>query len=438
MPTEFHLQVQEILEAALQTRPEARAAFIQWACTGNTKLRDEVNSLLPHYAVMRDFEPQRPHGEQWQLPGTTTFAQAGEEAVALEAAELERTPPFCIDQYRVLEVLGRGGMGVVYRAVHATLRRPFAIKVLRTGLVSAEDRWRFAFEAQILRRLRHPGIAQIMHANEIKTDRGAQPYFVLEYILGDTLTRFAAESELDVRQRLSLFTRVCEPVEYAHRRGIIHRDLKPANILVEPTGQPKVLDFGIARLAEFESTPLCNERGRFIGTREYASPEQLRGRSEELTPRSDVFTLGMVLHELLTGHVPRRVDNKLRLRLSGLVLNDDAGRPVRGQREFHYYLTAIFRRALAGDPAKRYASAGGLGADIADLLAFFPASSGWSAFKQRVAGMLSRQTECRTSPTNRPLSAVLRKRIAMAIDAEDYRRSASEDAADSDDVPGED
>lgn len=416
MPTEFHTRVQTILEASLRLHPEVRRLFIQRVCTGNPKLLREVRSLLPHYEELQGFEPEPIRGTVWGLPGATTCARAARVAKD-ESTRAERVPPFGIDQYMVKEVLGRGGMGIVYFAVHVTRKSPAAIKILRRGLLSQEDLRRFELEVEINRQLHHPGICRLMYANTIATPFDRRPYFVMECILGNPLTKYAEANRLDLRQRLALFARVCDAVEYAHHHGIIHRDLKPANILVEQSGQPKILDFGIARIAGFQSILECNEQGRFIGTPEYASPEQAAGRTEDLTPCSDVYTLGLIGRELLTGQAPRRVGHRSRLTIEGVRLVGDPNRLDPHEREFRYYLTAIFAKALRQTRGKRYRSAGELGADIEILLARYPIPSRWAALKSRVSNLLQPRTNWSPSPTGRPLRAVLRSRIRRAIES---------------------
>jgi serine/threonine protein kinase len=419
MASELHLRVQEVLEGALKVDPAQRAAYLNRECGRNDLLLQEVLSLLPHYEQTREFEPERPRKTALGMPGTTTFAEVG-RAVENEQRQPEPEPPFCIGQYKVLELLGRGGMGVVYRAVYPTLHKQFAIKVLRKDLLSYEDRWRFAFEAHILRQLRHPGIAQITHASEISTATGPQPYFVLEYIEGESLIKFADSHAMGVGARLELFCRVCEAVEYAHHHGIIHRDLKPGNILVDATGQPKILDFGIARLAEFQVDALSSEYGRFVGTREYASPEQMRGDTEQLTPRSDVYSLGLIAHELLAGKRPRLEQGRLYLDVSRVCPTDERGRRPANLREFQYYLAGVLRSALAHDEARRYVSAGELAADMEALRALIAPPRRWAALKARLRDLFLPRGEWSPSSASRPLSAVLRKRVLMALEAEDH------------------
>jgi serine/threonine protein kinase len=330
-----------------------------------------------------------------------------------------------------LEVIGRGGMGIVYRAVDAARERQVAIKVLRRALLSDEHRRRFTLEAEILRQLRHPGIGRILHAgvgplvraDTVPVESDALPYFVMEYISGVSLTTYAEGNHLDVRQRLALLAKVCEAVQYAHHRGIVHRDLKPDNILVDAAGQPKILDFGIAHILAFQSTLLKDEEGTFAGTPEYASPEQLVGKLTELTPRSDVYALGLIAHELLAGRPPRRDGATFHLELRRVSLGD-AGGGVVNAGDFSRTLTAIVATALRMTEGPAYACAGEFGADIEQLLAQVSPRSRWQTFKQRLADLLTSRPKPVSADASRPLSAVLRQRIAMAVESKHYRSMA--------------
>ncbi|MBN2447202.1 MAG: serine/threonine protein kinase, partial [Phycisphaerae bacterium] len=327
------------------------------------------------------------------------------------------------------------------RATHATLRRHFAIKLLRGRLSSSEDRWRFAFEAELLRRLQHPGIARVLHVNEVQWASGTQPYFVMEFVHGKSLIQYADEAGLNVLERLVLLANVCEPIEFAHRRGIVHRDLKPGNILVDESGNPKVLDFGIARIQDFTPTFSGDRPGRFIGTYEYASPEQVAGKNDELTPRSDIYSLGLIAHELLTGRLPRTVGGSIHLDLGRVRLTGCPRLLTSRQREFRYFLRVIFSSSLARAVPQRYRSAGELGATLNAVAAEFQRPSGWSAIRNRLARFLKGASSTGDTHTAPPLAAVLRTRLAMSMNAEQARESRGKqsphpplDAGDNDDV----
>ncbi len=415
MADEAHVRVQQILEAAVRLSPGRRAAFLHFACGEDAALLGEARSLLPHYELTRDFSPSR--GPEWFLPGTTTIAEACVEADSEHGTD-DPKPPFCIDQYRCDKVLGRGGMGIVYRATYATLRRRFAIKLLRRGLLTSENRWRFAFEAGLQRHLRHPGIAHVFHANEVHWASGTQPYFVMEFIQGRPLVQFADESGLNALERLALLANVCDPIEFAHRRDIVHRDLKPGNILVDESGHPKILDFGIARIQAFAPVSGGDDPGRFVGTYGYASPEQVAGENDELTPRSDVYALGLIAHELLTGRLPRTVDGRLRLDLDRVCVDGCPRVLIARQKEFRYFLRVIFSASLARSASDRYQSAGKFGAAISAVAAEFDRLSGWPAIRDRLSRLFTGKRAVIGNHANRPLSAVLRTRVAMSMETE--------------------
>ena len=422
MPTEFHLLVQQILEAAVQLEPAAREAYIQNACADQPDLLREVQSLLPHYEQVRDFEPRPPEGLAWNASDGDTWT-AVDPYEDGPAAEPDPPPPFMLGRYTVVSVLGRGGMGVVYRAVEATWPGvSVAIKLLGRGLISPADRGRFRFEEEVVHRLQHPGIARFIACAALPTAHGPRPYFVMEYVDGQSLIEYAATSRLDTLQRLALFVKVCEAVEYAHHRGIVHRDLKPDNILVERSGQPKILDFGLAQFVAAQP-PTGQERPQFAGTLRYASPEQLLGRSTHLTPRSDVFALGLICHELLPGQLPAPAAGELSLNLSAARLGDSPDAPSVAEREFAERLADILRRALRKIEDERYVSAGEFGARLAGLLLDYQPQgdrslrAAWTRLKARWARAFAPSADAPPSSASRPLSAVLRTRIAMALEA---------------------
>jgi eukaryotic-like serine/threonine-protein kinase len=392
MPTDFHLRVLQILETIARVPPTEREAAIRRACGADSQLQHEVLSMLPHYLALREYEPDPPHGLGWQFPSTTSFAKAKAEADAAEIVDSEPQPPFNIDQYTTIQIVGRGGMGVVYRAVHMTLRRVVAIKLLRSRFHSARDLKRFNFEVEILRQLRHPAIARFSYSGMTRLRTGnletgppeERPYFVMEFVAGDPLTGFAVVRQLTARQRLGLLARVCEAVEYAHSRGVVHCDLKPDNILVQRSGQPKILDFGIARLAALDTGYTGSDLSGAAGTLPYACPEQLRGRVDDLTPGSDVYTLGLIAHELLTGRLPQRDADGVHLTLRSVQIDDDLPLLHPRNAQFQRGLERIIGRAVRQLPDAPYRNAGELRADIQSLLLRFPARSRWGVFVSRV------------------------------------------------------
>jgi len=298
-----------------------------------------------------------------------------------------------VGPYRILEEIARGGMGIVYRAERAdgAFERQVAIKVMRPELAGAALGGRFAEERRILAAVDHPGIARLL-------DGGATPdgrlYLVLELVEGRLLDRWAAEQPLG--ERLRLFVEVCDAVEHAHRRLVLHRDLKPANILVTAAGQPRLLDFGIARLLGAPQEPGALTRlGLRPLTPEYASPEQLRG--EPLTTASDVYSLGVVLFELLTGRRPleldpgtspeeraRRIESGPGARPSAALRRTGAA-PAFPARRLEGDLDAIVGRALAADPDRRYPSAAALAADLERHRAGRPVEARPPALAERAA-----------------------------------------------------
>jgi len=212
-----------------------------------------------------------------------------------------------IDRYKLLRVLGEGGMGMVYLAEQqGSIRRRVALKVIKPGMDSKRVLARFEAERQALALLDHPNIAQIHDAGTAPSGR---PYFVMEYVKGVTVTEYCDRHKLCIEDRLGLFQQVCHAVQHAHQKGIFHRDLKPSNILVSTDGDraiPKIIDFGVAKAM---SQPLTEhtfftEEAHLLGTPEYMSPEQVDMAGEDIDTRSDIYSLGVLLYELLAGVLP--------------------------------------------------------------------------------------------------------------------------------------
>lgn len=274
-----------------------------------------------------------------------------------------------LGRYRLTRVLGEGGMGTVYEAEDEQLRRVVALKVVRGDRISAEISRRFALESEVLGRLQHPGIAQIYEAGTVESATGPRSYFAMELVRGLPLTDYANRQRLSAEDRLDLFARVCDAVHYAHRQGVVHRDLKPANILVDESGQPKILDFGVAKItnADVRATRQTSV-GEMVGTLQYMSPEQVNAVPSEIEESSDVYSLGVVLYELISGRLPYDLEQAaLHDALRVILVQEPAplssiNRRLRGDVEI------IVQKALEKERHRRYRSAEALGSDIRRFL----------------------------------------------------------------------
>ncbi len=295
--------------------------------------------------------------------------------VPRQAAGLPPAPAGALsDRYELLEVIGEGGMGTVHRARQRNPDREVALKLIRAGAASEKLLRRFHLEAELLGRLQHPGIAQIYEAGTIEAGSVPQPYFAMELVRGVPLDQFADEQSLGTRDRLELFVRIADAVQHAHERGIIHRDLKPGNVLVTPDGQPKVLDFGVARAtdSDVQVTTIQTDIGQLIGTVPYMSPEQVTGETAQIGVRSDVYALGVVLYELLAGRLPYDLRQRMIHEAARMIREDDptplsvVDKTLRGDVE------TIVSKALEKEPPRRYQSAAELAADVRRYLADEP------------------------------------------------------------------
>jgi len=289
---------------------------------------------------------------------------------ALDAAQV---PLPRIGHYRALRVLGEGGMGVVYEAEQENPRRTVALKVVRAGLGSPELLRRFEHEAQILGRLQHPGIAQVYEAGTADLGLGPVPYFAMELVRGQALDHFVSARKLATDARVELLARICDAVEHAHRNGVVHRDLKPGNILVDEHGQPKVLDFGIARATDSDLRATTQtEVGSILGTLPYMSPEQASGDPAAMDTRSDVYALGVILYELLAGRLPHDLSRSHVVEALRIIREDEAPSLGTLARVYRGDLETIAAKALEKDKERRYGSAAELAADLRRHLASEP------------------------------------------------------------------
>ncbi len=298
-------QVRAVLDEAIALPADERPAYLGKTCENDTELRAEVDSLL------------RSH------------ERAGNEFLANPAVDLRSFAPESsnyighrIGVYQIMEKIGHGGMGEVYRAVRADGQydKQIAIKLVRVGLDSPFLVERFRHERQILASLDHPNIARLHDGGT--TDNGI-PYLVMELIKGTPIDHYCDEHDLDIAERLQLFTQVCSAVQYAHQRLVIHRDIKPSNILVTEDKVPKLLDFGIAKIVD----PLGGVETTLMQpmTPEYASPEQIRG--EPITTATDVYSLGVVLYRMLTGKSPYPETTRTPLEFARLICEAEPTRP---------------------------------------------------------------------------------------------------------------
>ncbi|MGI8436174.1 MAG: serine/threonine protein kinase, partial [Chthoniobacterales bacterium] len=355
-------RVKAVFEVAAELTGDERATYLREHCAGDESLRREVESLLASDAQADGFieNPAR------SIPRAVLEGMAEEPFVAR-----------LFGAYRTNREIGRGGLGTVYLAARAddAYQKEVAIKLLRRGLDTEDILRRFRNERQILARLEHPSIARLIDGG---TSEDGRPYFVMEYVEGEPLNAYCESHGLSTNERLKLFRTVCAAVTYAHQHLVIHRDLKPSNILVTSEGEVKLLDFGIAKLlGADEEAAFRTVTEQRVMTPEYASPEQVRG--EAITTASDVYSLGVVLYELLTGEKPYRLTSRSAKELESAITDQIPERPSAArekmQKSLHGDLDNIVLMALRKEPARRYVSAGQFSEDIRRYLEGLPVAA---------------------------------------------------------------
>lgn len=337
--------------------PEARRAeLLRERCAGDEQLAEEVRSLLSFHENDTNFLS----GSPIEDAGLESASPVADQAVGTLETGSE------VAGFRIVRLLGAGGMGVVYEATQENPRRAVALKLMRPGFVSRAMLRRFEQEAQTLALLRHPGIAQVYGAGMDRRGAALAPYLAMELVEGETLTAYAARTAASMRQRLDLFVKLCDAVSHAHQRGVVHRDLKPANILIDAAGDPKVLDFGIARLTgdDAVTATVSTQTGQILGTLSYISPEQLTGDPRSVDVRADVYALGVILYELLSGRLPLDL-SKSSLHEASRIIHDTEPPPLSTfNAALRGDLETIARKAMEKDPARRYQSAAELAEDV--------------------------------------------------------------------------
>jgi len=357
--------VEELFLAAADHTPEERSAFLEQACAGNALLRSEVESLLAFDGT--DTRPLAP------------IVQAG----AAGYFQTETMVGARVGAYQILESLGHGGMGAVYLARRADdqFSRKAAVKFIRRGMDTRGAVERFLRERQILANLDHPYIGKLLDGG---TAEDGTPFFVMEFIRGTPIDEYCETNKLNTNARCDLFRKVCEAVAYAHRNLVIHRDLKPSNILVNQDGAPILLDFGIAKLLD-DAGALRHDKtaGTWILTPDYASPEQVLGKPT--TTATDVYSLGVVLYQLLTGSRPLNVHSTTPLEMARTVCELDPPRPssLANSGKLSGDLDNIILMALRKEPERRYSSVDQFSEDIFRYLKGRPVMAREATFAYR-------------------------------------------------------
>ena len=397
--------IEEILETAVKLpTPQERAAYLRGACAGDDTLREKVESLLDAHDGASGFMPTDP----------------GELEITLPDRPLSEGPGTVIGRYKLLQLIAEGGMGSVFMAEQTDpVRRKVALKIIKLGMDTKNVIARFEAERQALALMDHPNIAKVLDAGATETGR---PFFVMELVKGVPISTFCDKNNLRAEDRLNLFIPVCQAIQHAHHKGIIHRDIKPSNILVtlnDGVPHPMVIDFGIAKATNQRLTEktLFTNYAQMIGTPAYMSPEQAEMSKLDVDTRSDIYSLGVVLYELLTGTTPfpektllskgygemQRIlaeedPQRPSLRLSTLqgeqktvIAKNRSSEAIALSRQLKGDLDWIIMKALEKDRSRRYDSVNGFASDVQNHLSNKPVTAASPSVLYRLRKLYQRE-----------------------------------------------
>ncbi len=351
--------------------PTIRAHFDRLRALPEREHARELEAIGPaEDAVRREVESLLRASGAWPALDTPIVASAA--AIADSAAEGKAAAPAFVEVpgFRCLELIGEGGMGLVYLAEQASPRRQVALKVLHPGLAAGAVLRRFQLESDLLARLDHPGIARVYQTGTHSTFGSPQPFFAMELVRGKPLLKHATDSGLDERGRIALLMELCDAVGHAHQRGVIHRDLKPSNMMVDEAGRVKVLDFGVARTLEADTllATMHTGAGALVGTLAYMSPEQLEGDPSAIDTRSDIYSIGAIAYELLSG-APAHDLSARSVPDAILAVREGVPAPLsQAAPPIDRDLATVVMKALSPDPALRYPATSALSADLGRVL----------------------------------------------------------------------
>ena len=397
--------IEEILEITVKLpTPQERAAYLRGACAGDDAIREKVESLLDAHDGASGFMPTDP----------------GERAITLPDRPLSEGPGTVVGRYKLLQLIAEGGMGTVFMAEQTDpLRRKVALKIIKLGMDTKSVIARFEAERQALALMDHPNIAKVLDAGSTETGR---PYFVMELVKGVPISHYCDKNNLTPKERLDLFIPVCQAIQHAHHKGIIHRDIKPSNILVtlnDGVPHPMVIDFGIAKATNQRLTEktLFTNYAQMIGTPAYMSPEQAEMSKLDVDTRSDIYSLGVVLYELLTGTTPfpeKKLLSKGYGEMQRIIAEEDPQRPslrmstLQGEqqtiiaknrnseaialsRQLKGDLDWIIMKALEKDRSRRYDSVIGLAEDVRNHLRNQPVTAAQPSVIYRLRKLYQRE-----------------------------------------------